>query len=86
MSCPSLLTAGRIASALGVPLHRIQHVLATRSHIRPSARAGTLRLFDMAAVEQIRHELDEMDSRRRRNVGGLGEDYPTPAESQGGAT
>ena len=43
---PRLITAGVIAAELRVPLHRVQNVLATRPHIRPSARAGTLRLYD----------------------------------------
>jgi hypothetical protein len=64
MTCPRLLTPGRIAETLGEPLHRVQHVLSTRPHIRPSARAGTLRLFDNAAVAQIRHELKAIDARR----------------------
>ncbi|MFH1919894.1 MAG: hypothetical protein ABIP48_08425 [Planctomycetota bacterium] len=64
MSCPTLLTPGRIAEALGVPLHRVQHILSTRSQICPSARAGTLRLFDKAAVAQIEHELNAIDARR----------------------
>ena len=64
MTCPNLLTPGRIADALGVPLHRVQHILSTRPQIQPSARAGTLRLFDRAAVEQIWRELNAMDARR----------------------
>jgi len=71
MTCPKLLTSGRIAEALGVPLHRVQHVLSTRPHIRPSARAGTLRLFDKAAVAQISEELDSIDARR----GGMGVEH-----------
>jgi hypothetical protein len=62
----SLLTPGRIAAELGVPLHRVQHVLITRNYIRPVARAGILRLFDWDAVAQIRHELHAIDSRRAR--------------------
>jgi hypothetical protein len=68
MKCPSLLTSGRIAATLGVPLHRVQHVLATRPYIAPSARAGTLRLFDNVAVAQIRHELNAIDARRAKGV------------------
>jgi hypothetical protein len=70
MTCPRLLTPGRIAEALGTPIHRVQHILATRPHIVPSARAGTLRLFDKKAVAQIRHELNSIDARR----GGQGGD------------
>jgi hypothetical protein len=61
---PALPTPGRIAADLGVPLHRVLHILSTRPHIRPSARAGTLRLYDHQAIAQIRHELNAQDARR----------------------
>jgi hypothetical protein len=63
---PQLNTPGRIAALLRVPLHRVLHVLATRRYIRPSARAGTLRLYDRRAVAQVRHELNAIDARRDR--------------------
>lgn len=59
-----LLTTGRIAALLGVSLPRVQRIIATRTHIRHTARAGTLRLFDAAAVELIRTELQAIDDRR----------------------
>jgi hypothetical protein len=59
-----LITPGVIASELGEPLHRVLRVLATRGHIRPSARAGTLRLYDRRAVDLVRQELDAIDARR----------------------
>ncbi len=61
---PSLLTPGRIADELGVPVPRVIYVLATRRHILPAARAGTLRLYDRAAVALVRSELDSIDGRR----------------------
>ena len=61
---PNLLTTGRLAMVLGEPLHRVLHVLRTREHIRPSARAGTLRLYSRDAVALIRHELNTIDARR----------------------
>ncbi len=61
---PVLLTPGKIAEQLGVPLSRVVYVLSTRRHIVPSARAGTLRLFDRAAVAKIRHEINSIDARR----------------------
>lgn len=57
-------TPGTIASELGEPPHGIVYILSSRPHIRPSARAGNLRLFDRAAVAQIRHELNAIDARR----------------------
>ena len=63
-STPQLRTPGRLAAELGVPLHRVSHILATRPHIRPSARAGTLRLFASEAVAQVRHEINAQDARR----------------------
>ncbi len=63
---PKLITPGVIASELQTSLHRVLHVLATRVHIRPSARAGTLRLYDRRAVAMVRHELNAIDARRCR--------------------
>lgn len=63
---PRLITAGVIAAELAAPLHRVLHVLATRRHIRPAARAGTLRLYDRRAVGLVRQELSEIDARRGR--------------------
>jgi hypothetical protein len=65
-TAPRLITAGVIAAELRVPLHRVLHVLATRQHIRPTARAGTLRLYDRRAVAMVRHELNAIDARRCR--------------------
>jgi hypothetical protein len=61
---PRLITPGVIAAELRVPLHRILHVLRTRAHIQPSARAGTLRLYDRRAVAMVRHEINAIDARR----------------------
>jgi hypothetical protein len=65
---PRLITPGIIACELGEPLHRILNVLATRQHIRPCARAGTLRLYDQKSVAMVRHELNAIDARRSRMV------------------
>jgi len=65
---PKLTTPGVIARELGEPLHRVLRVLATRPHIRPSARAGTLRLYDRRAVAMVRHELNAIDARRCRKA------------------
>ena len=65
---PKLITPGIIAQELAEPLHRVLRVLATRKHIRPSARAGTLRLYDRKAVAMVRHELNAIDARRCRKV------------------
>jgi hypothetical protein len=61
---PRLNTPGRLANALNVPLHRVLYVLRTRRHIRPTARAGALRLFDRKAIAMVRHELHAIDARR----------------------
>jgi hypothetical protein len=65
---PKLITPGIIAAKLRTSLHRVLHVLATRQHIRPTARAGTLRLYDRRAVAAVRHELNAIDARRCRKV------------------
>ncbi len=59
-----LRTPGVLAADLDVPLHRVVYILQTRDHIKPSARAGRLRLYDREAVALIRHELNAIDARR----------------------
>ncbi len=61
---PTLITAGVIAATLGEPLHRVLNVLRTREHLRPTARAGTLRLYNRHTVAMVRHELNAIDARR----------------------
>jgi len=65
---PSLLTPGRIADELGAPLPRVLYVLATRRHILPAARAGTLRLFDRETVALVRDELNAIGDQRARST------------------
>ena len=65
---PKLIMPGVIAEALDEPLHRVLRVLATRKHIQPSARAGTLRLYDQRAIAMVRHELTAIAARRCRKV------------------
>jgi hypothetical protein len=68
---PHFITPGIIAAQVGVSLHRVLYVLATRPHIKPVAKAGTLRLFDSEAVAMVRHELHTIDARRHgRGQGG----------------
>lgn len=68
-SPPQLTTTGRMAAILGARLKRVQYVLATRQHITPAARAGTLRLYDNHAVAMVRHELNAIDARRASKEG-----------------
>ena len=63
---PRLRTLGVLAAELGAPLTRVQYVLRTRPHIRPTATAGRLRLYDRHAVAKVRHELAAIDARRTR--------------------
>jgi hypothetical protein len=65
---PKLITVGVIAAELSEPLHRVLRVLATRKHIQPSARAGTMRLYDRRAVAMVRLELNAIDARRCRKM------------------
>lgn len=62
-SLPRLRTPGVIAQELGETLQRVQYVLRTRPHIKPTALAGRLRLFDRQAVAMVRHELNAIDAR-----------------------
>lgn len=67
---PTLRSLGVVAAALGEPLHRVVYVLRTRGHIRPSAIAGRMRLYDREAMALIRHELNAIDARRSGGQGG----------------
>jgi len=61
---PRLRTPGVIANEVGESLPRVQYVLRTRSHIKPTALAGRLRLYDRRAAAMVRHELNSIDARR----------------------
>lgn len=61
---PQLLTTGRIAGELGVPVHRVVRIVRTRGHIKPTARAGATRLYSREALAEIRHELTTIEARR----------------------
>ena len=65
---PSLLTPGRIADELGVPVPCVLYILATRRHILPAARAGTLRVYHPDALALVRHELNAIEARHARRV------------------
>lgn len=71
---PKLITPGVIAQQLHMPLHRVLHILRTRRHIQPVARAGILRLYDRRAVAKVRHELNAMDARRSCQESGVQHD------------
>lgn len=65
---PRLRTPGVLAADLREPLHRVLYVLRTRRHIRPTASAGRLRLYDRAAADSLRRELELIDARRGKGV------------------
>lgn len=54
---PRVRTVGRMAAELQVPIHRVVYILRTRPHIRPIARAGRARLYDVDAQNQVSAEL-----------------------------
>lgn len=62
---PQLTTAGVIARKLGVPLHRVQYVLRTRTHIKHTAWGGNLRLFPREAIAMVSDELELIESNKR---------------------
>ena len=63
-----LLTVGLIAQETGQPVHRIEYILATRTHIQPAALAGQVRLYSQTALVAIRAELDAIATRRTGRV------------------
>lgn len=58
-----LSTVGEIARQFEVPLHRVEY--AVRAHgIKATGRAGNVRVFDDAALAQIRSALGVVNSLR----------------------
>jgi hypothetical protein len=57
------LTLGRIAQRLGEPLHRIAYIVESR-HLKPSGRAGCLRIFSESDLQYIASELRRIDAER----------------------
>ena len=68
-----LLTARQLAKTLGVSRFRVEYVLRTQKSIRPTARAGTCRMYDRAAVARIHDELDAIGIGFAHLLGGLEE-------------
>ena len=52
---------------LGGLMPRVLRVLATRRHISPAVRAGTLRLHTRKAVALVRRELNAIGARQMGN-------------------
>lgn len=75
------VTLGQIASALNEPLHRVQHVVNTRSSIHPIGRAGIIRVYDPTVIEEVRRELDRIDARRCNAAGSRSTAGPAGAQS-----
>jgi hypothetical protein len=51
-----MFTVGELARRLNVPLHRVEYKV-TKLGIAPVARVGNLRVFNEAALDQLRREL-----------------------------
>lgn len=66
----SLVTPGEIARTLNQPLHRIQHILQTRAHIRPVQRVGIVRAYAAEVIEDVRREIEAIDAKRAGNSAG----------------
>lgn len=66
-----LRTPGVLAADLDVPLHRVLYILQTRDHIKPSARAGRLRLYDREAMALILLDHDDAGEKYAKDVAEL---------------
>jgi len=66
---PELLTIGKIARMLDVPVHRIDYILRTRTDIKPLAVAGKTRLYDSEALRRIRYEVNSISARESARCG-----------------
>ena len=60
-----LVTATQIAETCGVIGPRVQFILATRD-IKPVHVAGSVRLYDRAAIAAVKRELAVIDAKRRK--------------------
>lgn len=63
----TLWTPGRIAKHFDVEQHQITYLIKSRG-IMPIGRAGSARVFDTAAVNQIKSELKRIDTIKRGAV------------------
>lgn len=61
-SKPTVPTVGEIARRLGESIHRVEYVVRTR-RIRPSGRAGHVRIFTEDDVSRIADELRLINAR-----------------------
>lgn len=59
----NFITAGTMAERLGVPLHKIQYVLRSRN-IKPVGKAGTLRVYSEAQVDEVAENLETINERK----------------------
>lgn len=59
----TLLTTGEIAKRLGVPLHRVLHIIDTRG-IHAAGRAGVMRVFNESDLAFIASEIKRIDAEK----------------------
>jgi len=64
-----LVTVGVIANEVGISVDRVCRILRRRPHIQPKAYAGNVRLFDNAAIAQVRYESNRLDAVRHARNG-----------------
>ena len=64
----AMLTVGEIARQLGVKIHKVEYVVASRN-IEPAGRAGNLRVFTEADVKHIQSELTRIEEDRLAGAG-----------------
>jgi DNA-binding transcriptional MerR regulator len=68
MSAPTrtVPTVGEIARRLDQPVHRIEYVIRSRL-LRPTGRAGQVRIFTEEDVAFIAGQLQQIDARQGRD-------------------
>ena len=52
----SLLTVGRLAELVGIPVHRVRYLIFAR-RLQPSARAGAAWVYGPDVLERLRAEV-----------------------------
>lgn len=65
MTTTVLLTPGKMAAEIGVPLHRgFIHISSTRPPIQPVALAGLVQMNDRTALEAVRTKINRIVAER----------------------
>jgi DNA-binding transcriptional MerR regulator len=58
---PVSLTVGVLAKRLGIPIHRVEHLIRSRN-IKPTSRAGNSRVFSESDLTKLASIVQRIDT------------------------